>query len=333
MFTLIESKEEIARAQRKLKATILRNLKTTAIKTIGYPGGSKYDARIHTDGIHWDWSSGPQGSSEGIPRNLNWFGLFNRKNDLAITVEINVAFNSRQLRIAGFFARDSDTNLIYLLHSGRVAGGMKGVGRSAFLAWSHERLVEVVNSASVIREGIIIMPVSGTAAIRPAIRYIDRVARFKQAVRAGEISTQKFQRTKVALEKFRAEGRGRRKGRRSSDFDYLSRHGEVVDALMSWRASLPLPKRGLVVNNSKIDLAVAVKYDLVEVFEVKTSTRRQEMYGAIGQLMVHGTRRTGRRVIVLPQTDPIADDIMDALARMGIEILRFKLTKDKAIII
>jgi hypothetical protein len=42
MFSLIESKEEIAKAQRKLEATIRRDSKSKAVKNIGYPGGIEF---------------------------------------------------------------------------------------------------------------------------------------------------------------------------------------------------------------------------------------------------------------------------------------------------
>ena len=38
MFSLLESKEEIAKVQRKLEATIRRDFNTQAIKNIGLPG-------------------------------------------------------------------------------------------------------------------------------------------------------------------------------------------------------------------------------------------------------------------------------------------------------
>lgn len=80
-------------------------------------------------------------------------------------------------------------------------------------------------------------------------------------------------------------------------------------------------------------MGVTISRDLVEVFEVKTSTKRSDIYGAIGQLMVHGTAKDCRRVMVLPDDEPIASDLKDALQRLGIELLRFKLDEHKATIV
>ena len=80
-------------------------------------------------------------------------------------------------------------------------------------------------------------------------------------------------------------------------------------------------------------MGVAVGRELVEVFEVKTSTSRSDVYAAIGQLMVHGTADDCRRVIVLPHKESIATDLKNALDRLGIQLLNFKLDEEKAIIV
>lgn len=333
MLILIESKEEITKAQRKLEVTIRRDFKKRAVKNIGYPGGTERNASVVTDGTYWHWSSDYTGAVTPNPRRLNWFGLFRADSDLQISVEINTAYKGRNDQVAGFFARDIDTGSIYLLHSGRVGGGTKGIGKSAFLAWSDLMPIDVVDSSGGIRDGVLVMPIDGVGAIRSAIRYIDTIVRFKQVVRAGTIETQEFKRKKKELDDFYSEARGRRIGQRSGEIDYLSRHGDVVDALHSWRTSVALPKGGRVVKNILIDMGVSVGRDLIEVFEVKTDTGRSDLYGAIGQLLVHGTVANCRRVIVLPHKEPIAADLKDALKRLGIQLLKFKLNKQKAIIL
>jgi hypothetical protein len=177
------------------------------------------------------------------------------------------------------------------------------------------------------------MPIKGVAASRSAIRYIDTIARFKQKVRKGYIASPDFQRKKKELNDFFAESRGRRKGQRSREIDYLSRHGEVIDALFSWRTSSALPKNGRLVKNILIDMGIAVGSELVEVFEVKTNTSRFDVYGAIGQLMVHGKSDECRRVMVLPQEETIASDLKEALQRLNIELLKFKLDEKTATIV
>jgi len=142
-----------------------------------------------------------------------------------------------------------------------------------------------------------------------------------------------LRRRQKEFDDFYAESRGRRKGRRSGEIDYLSRHGDVVDALYAWRNSSALPEGSRLVKNFLIDMGIAVGRELVEVFEIKTSTARSDIYAAIGQLMVHGTADDCRRVMVLPHKAPLASDLEGALQRLGIGLLKFKLDKKKAAIV
>jgi hypothetical protein len=327
MFVFLESRKEIAKAHGRLEATLRREFPQRATKDIGYPGGRVRDARVYTDGHYWFWSQDHSGRQISNPRRLNWFGLFSERPGFGITVEINTAYEGRNDQTAGFFARDTNSGIIYLLHSGRVGGGTKGVGMNAFRAWSGEPLIEVADSSGGRRHALLVMPVEGIAASRSAIRYVDLVTRFKRAVRAGEIGTPAFQRKQKQFEDFYAEGRGRRTGHRSSEIDYVSRHGEVVDSLRVWRESNTVPKGARFVKNVLIDMGVAVGRKLVEVFEVKTSTARSDIYSALGQLMVHGTADNCRRVMVLPLDETLSGDFVEALARLRIELLRFRLNK------
>ena len=88
-----------------------------------------------------------------------------------------------------------------------------------------------------------------------------------------------------------------------------------------------------MVKNKLIDLGVMVADDLTEVFEAKTRTARPDIYSAIGQLMVHGVGDKCRRVMVLPNDEPIAPDLLSALQRLGIQLIRFTLNDLKATIL
>ena len=333
MFSLIESKVEIAKAQRKLEASFRRDFNQKATKNIGYPGGTTQDAAVVTNGRYWYWAADHDHSKSPNPRRLNWFGMFRDDKGLQISVEINTPYEGANGQIAGFFARDNDTGSIYLFHSGRVGGGTKGVSKTAFLTWSGQKLLKVFDSEGHVRDGILVMPVEGPAATRSAIRYIESIAEFKKAVRAGETSTADFQKKEKQLTDFYEEARGRRKGTRTAGFDYVSRHGEVVDALHAWRKAAGLVKGSRLVKNVLIDLGVAAGGgSLTEVYEVKTSALRSDVYTAIGQLLVHGQSEDCKRIIVLPRSGSLASDLDRALKRNAIDIIRFRLTEESALI-
>jgi hypothetical protein len=194
-------------------------------------------------------------------------------------------------------------------------------------------LIEVIDSSGRIREGLVVMPVEGRGAAKSAVRYIDLVREFKKAVRDGKIGSKDFQRQQRKFEDYFAEGRGRRRGKRNSEIDYISRHGEIVDALRDWCAARSALPRRRIVKDVFIDLGVASGGELVEIFEVKPRADRSSVYSAIGQLLVHGRRKTCRKMIVLPDGERLASDLADALSRLQIEILKFKLSKDSVTIL
>ncbi len=177
------------------------------------------------------------------------------------------------------------------------------------------------------------MPVGGRGATRSATRYIDTVARFKEAVKSGEVKSRQVKQRQHELREFFSESRGRRRGRRSSIIDYVSRHGEIVDALHEWRRAQGGRSRSELRKNLLVDLAVKVDGEVVELYEVKSGAGRPEMYEAIGQVLVHGDGAECRRTIVVPHDETVADDVAAALTRLRIAVLRFKLSETAATII
>lgn len=336
MFTYLESRDEVQKAQQVLARTVRRAFRTNLKRGIGFPGGNVLEATVHTDGHYWYRTADLKERGTPNPRRLNWFGLYDPNADstyfLSISVEVNTAYEERNDSVAGFFGRDNKTGMVYLFHSGRVGGGTKGVSKSAFLAWTNRRPDTVLDSAGNARFGVLVMPVEGRGATRGLARYVDAVSEFKKAVRAGPLDSPEYNKNQEALENFYAEARGRRQGRRSALIDYLSRHGDIVDALYSWRRKQSLEGSARIVKNVLIDLGVRRDGHLVEVFEVKTSAARGDVYAAIGQLMVHGAHPDCRRVAVLPAGEPLPADLREALKRLSIETLTFRLDDAQATI-
>jgi hypothetical protein len=271
-----------------------------------------------------------------MKRRLNWFGVLSDHPGVAITVEINTTYEDRNDRTAGFFARDTKTGVTYFLHSGRVGGGAKGVGKTSFLTWAAREkrdLVEVVDSSGRIRTGLVVMPTEGRTAANSAVRYIELVRGFKKAVRDGEIESDEFQDQQRKFEDYFSEGRGRRTGKRSSDIDYISRHGEIVDALRDWRGTRLLPRNARIVKDVFIDLGIARGNELIEIYEVKPRSDRSSVYSAVGQLLVHSGDNTCRKIIVLPHDEPLSVDLAEALRRLSIETVKFRLEMNSVAIL
>src|SRR5207245_759029 len=98
----------------------------------------------------------------------------------------------------------------------------------------------------------------------------NRVAAFKQAVRAGSVPTDvAAQQDQPPFDDYFREHSGLKRGKRKKEFEYISRHGDIVDALKRWREQAA---RGgeLIVKNVYVDLGIKVKGRLAALYEVKT---------------------------------------------------------------
>lgn len=336
MYVLLETRQEISTAQQSLEKKFKKAFPSLETRDIGYPSGTEYDAKVSTDGHYWFFSRNYSARGKK-PRRFNWFGLLSERGALNISVEVNTFHEGRDNSISGFYARDAETGHIYLMHSGRVGGGKKGVSKKAFLAHGLYEfglpLVPVVDSAGGIREGIIVMPVSSGGGVKSATRYVDAIVDFKLGVRDGAVNTPEFKRRIKKFEDFYSESRGRRKGKRSSEIDYVSRHGEIVDALYDWRVSKRDSSNVRLVKNVLIDMGVMQRRKLIEVFEVKTCCDRSVIYTAIGQLMAHGIDDHCLKTMVLPMKDSLPQGMKDVLERLGIALLRFNLDANRATIV
>ena len=64
-----------------------------------------------------------------------------------------------------------------------------------------------------------------------------------------------------------------------------------------------------------------------------TKATTQDVYCAIGQLLVHENPNGCEKVLVLPITEKISPNIKETLKRLNIDLLRFKLNKVSATIL
>jgi hypothetical protein len=332
MYTLIESRTEIAKAQKTLEATIRQNFKTTVVKDIGWQGGRRKQETLRSQDGYWFFSADyKQGAN---PKRLNWFGKHGDGPGVQIAVEVNVPYAGRNDMLAGFFARHNETGRVYLFHTGRVGGGAKGVSKEAFLAWTALNPATVVDANGDARDAIVVMPIEGRGATRSAVDYVQSIVDFKQAVRDGATDTPEAKEREKLLKDLYDESSGRRKGKaKARDIDYVSRHGDVVKALSAWRKAGGLNNGEKLVKNVLIDLGLKRAGALVEVYEVKTSSSRGDVYTAIGQLMVHSPGNGCRQVMVLPAEDFLKPDLAAALKRSGIELVRYRLSEVAATIL
>ena len=326
MLSLLTERDEIADAQETLESVLREEFGEHDDRDISFRPRVLRDQDVWTEAGYWYRPAVHEGGT--TPRFLNWFGVL-KDGSLNITVEVNVAFERRKGTAEGFFARDDGTGALYLMHSGNIGGGRPGIGGRAFRTCYSKRAEPVFVGNKCARFGFIVVPVQAADPTRSARRYIDSIRDFKKLVSDKKIDPKDpdFRGKMRKFDDFYKEARGRRRGSRPGEIDYLSRHGEVVDALHDWRKDRPLARGHRIVKDVYIDLGVAnSRDDLVELYEVKTSSDRAVVYTAIGQLAVHGSEACDK-YLALPKGRNLPKDLADALVRQGIELIRFRLNR------
>lgn len=324
---LIQIEDEAAKreAQAAMQRSVENALESQGQRKIGFRTGH-HMAETYSDGDGRLFCAFSEDEEAAITRRWNAFGIFNDGyQSQVITVEINIPLESNGARIAGFVARDARTGAVYLMHDGGVGGGKEGVGKSAFLAWSGLELVEVERSKGGPRDAILVGRVDSTDLPYRIEQFVRTVRAFKDAVDAGEIDTPQMQRRIEEWRKYRRESSGRRRGRRRAEIDYISYHGDIVDALKLEREATKA-KGEKILNSPLIDLYVRAGAVMTEIYEIKTSLARQSIYTAIGQLVTHSAGQSDnvQRVLVLPEGD-LAPDLKRCIRAQQFGVRRFKL--------
>lgn len=325
MLVLVESKKEIRNCQKKLEGIIKKNFTESQKRDIGFPGGHITDAEILTNDKMWYWSKLFENEDNKSPRFLNWFGLMGDKKSLDITVELNIPIEGVNNQVASFFAIDPVSQIPYLIHTGKIGGGRKGVGKFAFLSDLNAKLVNVIDSEGKTKQGMILMALDETASIAVLLKYIGAIVNFKEAVKNGEFETPQAVQKIEQYKAYYSESFGKKRGVRSQYLDYISNHGLIVDALQSWYLKKNINNNSRIVKNIFIDLGVEEGGKLTELYEVKTDSSRTNIYTAIGQLMVHSYEQDCQKYLVIPTSDEIPNIFNGVCSSLNIKIIKFEI--------
>ena len=188
MLTTITDKNTNSECQELLKTKLSESLKSSLFTTIGFPGGSWQTEVIYNSKI-W-YNSYNLDEEEKSKRYWNGFGLsrgIGGNKSLNIAVEINVPFSGIDRKVSGFFAREENSGEVFLMHRGKVGGGRKGIGKSAFINWAEIDLIE-------IREGgkkssaIKIANLNGNNVAKEIAAFVTKVSRFKEYITADAVN-------------------------------------------------------------------------------------------------------------------------------------------------
>jgi hypothetical protein len=237
---------------------------------------------------------------------------------VSITCEINPPNEGVNRRKGGLFLRDSGSGL-YLAHTGKIAGGRKGIGKAAFLeSYTGFERAEIEWPDGRTSEVIPLGRIGGRSFINGIGNYIHAVHAFK-AKATGQTPAAITEKNPDLS--FTPEFEGPEKKYKLTDaivrqFD----HGTVVNTLHD---EVEATGRK-AYSTGKIDLFLADgDANITHILEIKTDQCTTSIYQAVGQVMFHGAlvKNEPHRILVLPGT--VSAATAARLKRLGIRVLSY----------
>ena len=255
-----------------------------------------------------------------------------------ILVQINYQRKWEDFHDAAIWAKD-DSGSVFLLHSGKMGGGARGItiekvknlyGGRVVSVWEKGKEKEFFLVCQINSE----RPFSQFASFLLEINKIKSIIKSQEKNGTGDSDARKL---KVKNSEFKIPDQytpefwGRRKSYESKGrTEAICNHGEVVDALRIEieRHSAP----GIqCVNNQFVDLGIVRLRKPLALFEIKTSAETQSIYTAIGQVLLHSCKAKSNpfRFIVFP--DNLEVEIEADIQRLGISLIRYQWQKGKIV--
>lgn len=317
MAQLITDNKEVIKLQEQFQKRLEKAFPEKVNCVVGYPGGS-IKQLVHYNKELGVWCAFKKNNN----RYWNAFGTQEpkEKKNLSIDVEINFPLNNPDATIAGTFVKNGK-NEILVCHRGKIGGGTKGVGKTLFLDhFSGDQLVADSNGEEI--------PLALVGDIRSSLLgqqvaiFVKEVARIKQIGRKQIPILPDSNELKFFDESF---GSHTVTSKRSYTVNRI--HGIVVGVLKE-----ELKRRGYKYGNDRNrDLRAYKKASNQILFEVKTATTSQDIYKAVGQLLIYSIPlpKSTRLVFVAPGNLP--PTVKQKLQSLDIEHLEYSWKDDKPV--
>lgn len=233
--------------------------------------------------------------------------------NVSITVEINPPFKGINRRIGAVFARNEKGEVL-VLHRGKIGGGRFGIGKTLFFE-NYRGDFEVANDGGVKTKFCVIGSLNSINFPDQISNFITEVARIKSLDKTKQ---SKFY--KVKNFQFTAEISGKGTGKYRNKTIINRTHGIVVNAL-----ARKLEENGFnVANDSQRDLFIYKNNKIIKLFEFKTSSTTQDLFTAVGQLIIYSIPIKNPVQLFLVIPDKLKKEVEDRLYEMKINIIYYK---------
>jgi len=346
--TPIATASGITKAQRRFAANVAARLPQKQLLSINTKGSEDgpYDIWAFCD-VDGFWAYIRPGRPSDTSHYWNSFGRVETAKQIqSPRLECNSPHTGSSRRQGALFAASQKGTRVYLLHTGKIGGGKKGVGKSYFQDWLRKYHRKDVWWATLTEEKredeqVVVLGAVDSPKLMDSIkRYMDLAWDFKQSRPKPKQAMKKKKKSKKATKKTRHRSRaglGKLIGMAFAPERYATRtarrgaknvnhlHGKVVKALERWTMQR-YGKHLAAGNEQTVDLLLADKKTkrVVRVFEVKTDVGSQPMYTGIGQLLVHSSRASqSAKTLVIPRGKLVDQEIYKVVRELKITILTY----------
>ncbi len=235
------------------------------------------------------------------PGSLLW-NAFGLGNDPSMVVQINFQdYANRPQRRGSAFAID-ETGKPVVVHRGHIGGGRPGIGRGLMLDQCRTDRAVLIETDGTKSECFVVGQLGSNLFPAQLANFVKEVHRVKQVVaspQTASLSGTADSLFNLADKGFIAEtGTGKRTGGRVA-----FTHGLVVTGLAQRLQSVADQHGRRVRNDRHRDLMLTAGSEIRALFEIKTATNTQNVYTALGQLLLYSTDHPDATLImVLPET-------------------------------
>lgn len=313
MIETINNPRKIKSAYNRLRSQLSPLFNEKINCTIGYHGGSfretvGYAASLDLWYVSWEEAD--------VIKNLFGTGRPVEDGMYSMTGQINIPTQRVNRSIGGSFAMGPAKETL-LMHRGNIGGGKKDIGKHSFLE-NYRGDVEEVNESGISADFCIIGEI-GSPMLPQQIRdFIYEISRIK-ALLSGPATFD------INSFRFNDEKGGKYVlGNLKRNNNANRTHYLIVNQLAA-----VLQEQGFEVGSDRNrDLFIHDTREIKVLFEVKSCLSTQNLYSAVGQLLVYSIpiKNKVRLVFVLP--DKLEPSVAKKLRSFGIDILYFKWSAD-----
>ncbi|WP_298308617.1 hypothetical protein [Flavobacterium sp.] len=323
---LVTDKKEVLKLHNKLVDSLAQYVSEEINVLTGHIGNSLHVNAYYSQELNIWWYFDISEGKSGV-RYWNAFGIGKPKeNKLSnIICEINYPLEGINKRVAAVWVKEG--NEYVLLHSGKIGGGRKGIGKLSFQENFAGSFVE--SSLEELSGKYTEIGNLNNPNLPQQIKFfVEEVARIKNDIVNNTTTTK----NKVnPLEKLKTTYNEEFSGTK----EYLGKgvmitsncnHGLVVNGLKE----LLTGKDFLVANDQQRDLYIYNnKPQITHVFEIKTTINSQVIFTAVGQLMVNNARIEPMPKLIFVVPEKLNNNLTLTLKKLNIEHLVYTFKNNK----